>query len=351
MSVDSVSVVIPTRGATEYLEAAIRSLTETRAQEIIIVSKTRINLETPKSNGRVIVLVRTGAGLSEARNIGVSKCSNEIVAFTDDDCTVARDWPQAALELFREPKVGVVGGPGITDPADGWRSKCSGAVLSSRIGTLTSAYRYRPVSDEAKIVGEKQLSTCNLLFRKSVLEKLGYFHTTLQTCEENELIERIRLAGYHVLYAPTCIVYHHRRPLFVPFLRQISRYGNGRAAFTLRFPEHLSLVSVAPSILVLATLSLPFLWMFQTRIAVLLLEMLAVYIFAIAIAAPISTWKNRLKLRFAPVVFSGLAAMHYCYGCSFIIGLVKSARLLHSGKRYFRESKTIEPTATAATME
>jgi len=324
MALLPVSVIVPTRGEGRYLEAAIRSLAKTEVREILIVSKARINLASLDTDGRIKILVRPEAGLSEARNIGISESSSGIIAFTDDDCTVAEDWPQAALDLFRDPKVGAVGGPGLTEPEDSWKSKCSGAVLYTRLGTANSVYRYRAISDRPKAVGEKQLSTCNLSFRRSVLEELGYF-TSLQTCEENELIERIRSAGYDVLYSPTCIVYHHRRPLFVPFLRQISRYGKGRAAFILRFPVHLSPVCVAPSILVLTSLCLPLLCIFLRQFAVLLLEMLAVYTIAIAVAALISTQRNRLKLRFTPVVFSGIAAMHYCYGFSFIIGLFKSA--------------------------
>jgi|GEM_PF-1633630 len=328
MTLDPVSVVIPTRGDGGYLQAAIGSVTRTQVCEIIIVSKTAINLGSLGSDRRIKVLVRSEAGLSAARNIGISESSNDIVAFTDDDCTVPKDWPQPALQLFRDPKVGAVGGPGITDQEDDWRSKCAGAVLSSYLGTSSSIYRYWAMSGHPKPVGEKQLSTCNLLFRKRALEELGYFHTGLQTCEENELIERIRSVGYKVLYSPSCIVYHHRRPLFVPFLRQISAYAKGRVAYTLNWPKHLSPTSVVPSILVLSTLCLPLLWVLFRQIASFLVEILAIYMVAMAIAALRSTAKTGLNLKFTPVVFSGLVAMHYCYGLSFLIGLLNSVKML-----------------------
>jgi GT2 family glycosyltransferase len=326
MMVNAVSVIIPTRGYSDNLRAAVLSLTRTAVSEIIVVSKAAINVSSLCSDGRVKLLFAPEAGLSEARNLGVSKSSSDIVAFTDDDCTVPQDWPLLALEVFADSNVGVVGGPGVTDPADSWRSKCSGAVLSTRLGTSTSVYRYTAISDRPKAAGEKQLSTCNLFFRRSVLDELSYFHPVLETCEENELIERIRSAGYMVLYSPACVVFHHRRPLFRPFLRQISKYAKGRAVFILEFPKFLRPVCIVPSILVLLTLMLLILSIFSLRFAGVLAVILTIYSLMIAIAAVISTPKNRLKLRFAPLVFLGIVTMHYCYGLSFLIGLCNAVK-------------------------
>lgn len=321
---NGVSVIIPTRGYSEYLRAAILSVARTDVSEIIVVSKSGINLGC--SDERVKLLVAPEAGLSAARNLGISNSSADIIAFTDDDCTVPQDWPLRALELFQDSKVGVVGGPGVTHAGDGLLSKCGGAVLSARLGTSSSVYRYSAISDHPKVAGEKQLSTCNLFVRKSVLEDAGYFHTALYPCEENELIERIHSAGHMILYVPACIVLHHRRPLFRPFLKQISGYAKGRARFSVMWPRRLRPVCLVPSILVFLTLMLPIISIFSPRYAGALTVILAIYLLVIAFAAVASTAKNRLRLRFAPLVFMGIAAMHYCYGFSFLIGLYKALR-------------------------
>ena len=326
MTVSAVSVIIPTRGYSDNLRAAVLSLITTAVSEIIVVSMAAFDVSSFCSDERVKVIFAPEAGLSEARNLGISKSSSDIVAFTDDDCTVPQDWPLRALEVFEDSNVGVVGGPGVTDPGDNWMSKCSGAALSTRLGTSTSVYRYSAISDRPKAAGEKQLSTCNLFFRKTVLEELGYFHPVLETCEENELIERIRAAGHMILYAPACVVFHHRRPLFRPFLQQISNYAKGRAVFTLRWPKLLRPVCLVPSILLLLTLMLPILSIFSLRFAGVLAVILIVYLLMIAFAAVASTAKNRLKLRFAPFVFLGIVTMHYCYGLSFLIGLCNAVK-------------------------
>jgi glycosyltransferase involved in cell wall biosynthesis len=321
-----VSVVIGTRGECESLRAAILSVIRTDVSEIIVVSNAAINLGSISSDGRVKLLVAPGAGASEARNLGISQSTGDIIAFTDDDCTVPEDWPLRALEFFRDSKVGVVGGPGVTHPGDGLLSKCSGAALSTRLGTSSSVYRYSAISDHPKMAGERQLSSCNLFVRKRVLEDAGYFHTALYPCEENELIDRIRSAGHIILYVPTCIVFHHRRPLFRPFLEQISNYAKGRAMFSVMSPRRLKPVCLVPSILVLVTLVLPVLLIFSHSFADLIVTVLALYLLITACAAVTSTVRNHLKLRFAPIVFLGIVTMHYCYGFSFLIGLYDAVK-------------------------
>jgi len=321
VTLDAVSVIIPTRGYSANLRAAILSLTLTDVSEVIVVSKAEFDLSLFCSDKRVKVLVAPNAGLSEARNLGISNSSSDIVAFTDDDCTVPQDWPQRALQFFKGPKVAVVGGPGVTDPSDNWRSKCAGAVLTTRLGTSTSVYRYSAISAPPKATGEKHLSTCNLFFRKSVLEEVGYFQTFLEACEENELIERIRSTGHLVLYDPACLVFHHRRPLFQPFLKQISIYAKGRAVYTLSWPRRLRPVCLAPSVLVFLTVMTPVISIFSLRFGSALAAILALHLLIIALAAVASTAKNHLKMRYAPLVFVGIVAMHYCYGVSFLVGL------------------------------
>jgi GT2 family glycosyltransferase len=322
MTLNPVSVIIPTRGDSDNLRAAILSVTKTSVSEIIVVSKATINLGSFCSDTRVkLLLDAPETGLSEARNLGMSKSSNDIVAFTDDDCTVPQDWPLRALELFQDSKVSVVGGPGVTHPSDDLLSKCAGAVLSTRLGTSSSAYRYSIISDHPRVAGERQLSTCNLLIRKNALEDGEYFHSVLKTCEENELIERIRHAGHIILYTPRSIVFHHRRPLFRPFLKQIWNYAKGRAMYSVRWPTRLRPVVVVPSVLVFLTLMLPILSIFSPRFASPIAAILGIYLVMAGCGAVASTLKNRLKLRFAPLIFLGIVTMHYCYGVSFLIGL------------------------------
>jgi glycosyltransferase involved in cell wall biosynthesis len=62
-------------------------------------------------------LLRTGRpGISEARNLGLSAASSEVVAFVDDDATVERGWLAKLMEPF-ERSSRVLGAGGAVVPA------------------------------------------------------------------------------------------------------------------------------------------------------------------------------------------------------------------------------------------
>ena len=322
----SVSVIVPTRGSTATIHEAVASVLKCEILEVLVISKTEIQIGSLAREGSVKVIVAPDLNISQARNLGILMSTGDIVAFTDDDCTVKEDWLSSALTHFEDERVAVVGGPGLTHPDDPDLAKCAGAVLASPFGTFSSASRYVARSNHPREATEQNLSTCNLFFRRSTLEHVGFFESTQYPCEENELIERIRAAGYKVLYAPSCIVYHHRRPLFRPFLRQISFYAVGRAVFTVRDPRNFRPIVAAPSTLFLSTILLPILYAYSVSSFILIGVIHILYLIFVSIGALASTLTNRLRLRFAPITCIGIILMHYCYGISFIRGLFEAIR-------------------------
>jgi len=285
-------VIIPTRGNTATIHEAVASVLKCEILEVLVISKTEIQIGSLAREGSVKVIVAPDLNISQARNLGILRSAGDIVAFTDDDCTVKEDWLSSPLTHFEDERVAVVGEPGLTNPDDPDLAKCAGAVF----------------------------------FRRSTLEHVGFFESTQYPCEENELIERIRAAGYKVLYAPSCIVYHHRRPLFRPFLRQISFYAVGRAVFTVRNPRNFRPIVAAPSTLFLSTILFPILYTFSISSFILMGAIHILYLMFVSIGALVSTLTNRLRLRFAPIICIGIILMHYCYGISFIRGLFEAIR-------------------------
>ena len=116
------------------------------------------------------------------------------------------------------------------------------------------------------------------------------------------------------------VVYHHRRPLFRPHLKQVSRFGEHRGFFAKKFPENsLKPTYVAPSILVLSLLAglvLSFLFSFFVYVTVLVA---AVYLALSLVAAALQVRKVKLIL----LVWSGTIVTHITYGIFFLFGLIK----------------------------
>ena len=171
---------------------------------------------------------------AEKRNIGIAAAKGDIVAFIDDDAYPDSRWLENAVKYFSEPSIGGVGGPGVTPPGDGFLAKAGGRVYANLF--VSGNYRYRYVGGRVRLDVDDYPS-CNLLVRTDLLRKIGGYRTDFWPGEDTLLCEAIVLGEHkRIVYDPWSIVYHHRRRLFGPHLRQLGRYGFHRGYFVKRFP-------------------------------------------------------------------------------------------------------------------
>ena len=80
--------------------------------------------------------------------------------------------------------------------------------------------------------------SCNLFVRKDILDKIGGYRTDFWPGEDTLLCKDIIDNWKRIIYDPWVVVYHHRRPLFLPHLRQLGRYAFHRGYFCKRFPSN-----------------------------------------------------------------------------------------------------------------
>lgn len=99
MSVRSVSTVIPTRNRPEEIQRCVPTVLATNTDRIVIVDQSQDEATQAALNDlgalrdrRVSYLASTERGVSRARNTALAACVTDIVAFTDDDCTVPPSW-------------------------------------------------------------------------------------------------------------------------------------------------------------------------------------------------------------------------------------------------------------------
>ena len=172
---------------------------------------------------------------AEKRNIGIREAKGEIIAFIDDDAYPDAHWLEYAIKYFGEPDIGALGGPGVTPPGDQRLARIGGRVYDNWLVSGNFRYRYHAGGTRMDV---EDYPSCNLFVRKDVLDKIGGYRTDFWPGEDTLLCKDIIDNWKRIIYDPWVVVYHHRRPLFLPHLRQLGRYGFHRGYFCKRFPSN-----------------------------------------------------------------------------------------------------------------
>lgn len=183
-----------------------------------------------------VTLVETGAGTdtspAEKRDSAFPRTSGNVLAYVDDDAYPRPDWLTAAARLFADPDVRAVGGPGVTPPESDWPQRVGGAVYESPAGSAFLRHRFLP--QRARRVDD--YPAYNLLVRREALDAIGGWGTTFYGGEDTVLCLKLAEKGWLVHYDPDVVVFHQRRPILRPHLRQVANVGRHRGYFVRAFP-------------------------------------------------------------------------------------------------------------------
>ena len=308
------SIIIPVKHITNYLTETIRYCKEIEYPdfEIIVLPDNEVNEEF----GEVKFIPTGNLTPSKKREIGVKHSSGEILAFIDGDAFPKKDWLRNASKYFEDDNVGAVGGPGITPDSDNFLQKASGEVYSSLLGGGKFAYRYKP----DKKIEVDDFPSMNLLVRKSVFEEIGGFKTNFWPGEDSILCLNItKKLGKKIIYAPDVVVYHHRRPLFIPHLLQVYSYASHRGYFAKKYPQtSLRPIFFIPSLFAIGLITGFILSFYSTILKGIYFSVLTLYLLMILFTT-LSIKNLKMKL----YLILGIFLTHIVYGSGFIRGLTR----------------------------
>lgn len=310
----SVSVIIPCKDIDALTLECIDRCKELEYEnfEVIVLPDHDSNLI------KGVKIIPTGeVSPGRKRNIGIRNSSCEFLAFIDSDAYPRKDWLKNALKYFSDQEIAAVGGPGVTPEKDLLPQKASGYVLSSfMVGGLANRY------NTGKPLVSDDIHSCNFIVLRSVLEEIGGWNEKYWPGEDTLICLGIKRLGKKMIESPEIVVYHHRRPLFVHHLRQVSRFGKHRGFFAKRFPEtSLRLNYFFPSIFVLFVMSGVIFAIVDGSLVLLYISILSTYLIAV-LAVSLMAADAGKDLRFSPLVFLGTIATHIVYGVYFIQGLL-----------------------------
>lgn len=316
-----VSIIIPVKEINDYLrqETIPAILDQTnRDFEIIILPDKKTKEKFAKTK---IIPSWPKTGPADKRDLGAKRAKGEILAFLDDDSYPNKNWLREAIKIFKEgDKIAGVCGPALTPSDNTLRQKASGYVWSTWLGS-SGAGTYRCTLSSRKEIDD--FPTVNLLVRKKDFWQVGGFDSHFWPGEDTKLcLDLTKELKKKIIYDPKVLVYHHRREVFGPHLKQISRYAIHRGHFARILPETSLRVGYLVPTFFASGLILGF-FLFFIHPAFKLIYLTAAGIYLIALLATVTqVYLKEKNLKLALLVIPSIFITHLVYGILFIKGFL-----------------------------
>jgi len=225
-----VSVVVCAYNAADTLEDNLRSLEQLTYPdyEILLVndgSKDRTS-EIGRGFSKVRVIDTPNAGLSAARNVGLAEATGEIVAYTDADTRVDRDWLTFLVQPFLTSDVVGSGGPNVVPADDPPIAQC----IARAPGGPTHVLLDDRIAEH--------VPGCNMAFRRDALLAIDGFNPIyLRAGDDVDVCWRLQARGWKIGFASAALVWHHHRSSVNAYWRQQVGYGEGETWLMAHHPE------------------------------------------------------------------------------------------------------------------
>ncbi|MFH1895998.1 MAG: glycosyltransferase [bacterium] len=327
---DLVSIVIPVKSINHYIREAVPYLLTLDYPnfEIIVVTD-----KLEKSPWPEVKIVVSGAvGPAQKRDLGEKKATGEYIALIDDDAYPQKDWLKKALPHFANEKVAAVCGPGVTPPHTNFLEKLSGIVSHSKLCWGNVTFRNQP---EGRAREVDDYITANLIVRQSDYQAVGGFGTAYWPGEDTSFcLNIIEKLGKKIIYDPTVVVFHHRRPFGLPYLKQVAGYGLHRGYFAKILPKtSFRLPYFVPSLFVVGVLGgLGMVFLKMEKFVLAYTAILGIYglLLILEFAKTLAKHKNFwLACLTPPAIFS----VHLVYGARFLQGFLLTQNLISKLRR------------------
>lgn len=233
-----IAVLITTLNRPDVISDAIASILNNTYKdfELIIVDQSTNN-KTQEiveryilADKRVRYLPMSTRGKTKALNYGIRNCNTDIIAITDDDCMVSKDWIEKIVATFRGyPDLALLFGSAEASSYDTTKGIIPTYLpLEKRFFKLHSRFA-------------KSGGGANMVIRENIFDTVGGFDeklgpgTFLSTCEEYDFFYRVRKKGFEVGVLPSLKVVHYGLKRFED-LPKIGRQGlMGHCAMSFKY--------------------------------------------------------------------------------------------------------------------
>ncbi len=184
---EKISVIIPSCNRSSYLSRAVKSVINQNYDnvEIIIINDastddTKEMVASFKYKNIVYIENKVRMGANYCRNMGLKKASGEFISFLDDDDYFSEiDKIEQQLNIFKSNKKIVFVGCGYFDKSinRGRYPKVRGKI------------------DKFLLLSFSNIETSTILFKKSVIDQVGYLDEKLPSEQNHDFFYRISKIG------------------------------------------------------------------------------------------------------------------------------------------------------------
>jgi GT2 family glycosyltransferase len=194
--------------------------------EIIVIDDGSTDQTSAIASKHNVRLIRTkNRGLSVARNLGLKAATAEIIAYIDDDAYPDPHWLTYLVAAFLHTEHAGVGGPNIAVPGDGAIADCVANAPGGPIHVL--------LSDDVA----EHIPGCNMAFRREKLLAIGGFDPRFRVAGDDvDICWRLQERGWTIGFAPSAVVWHHRRNSIKRYLKQQFGYAKAEALLAEKWP-------------------------------------------------------------------------------------------------------------------
>lgn len=169
-------------------------------------------------------------GLDIARNRALREARGHVVVFSDDDAVPDRHWLGAMLSNFGDPRTLCV--TGLTLPLELETEAQEWFERTNSFSRGLERRRYDGAVDDPFLVGQIGAGV-NMALRRSVLDLVGPFDealdagTATRSGGDHDMLVRILLGGYCIVYEPRAISQHRHRSDWPGVRETVQGYGTG----------------------------------------------------------------------------------------------------------------------------
>lgn len=305
-----VAIIIPFTAWNPLVECCVEGCLALAYPSFVIVLLPNVETIIPAryaKESQIRIVPTAISNIPHKRNQGFKAIQDaDYYALIDSDAYPRADWLRQATQAFGSFRnTWCVTGPNISPVYLELKQQ---AVANALMSSLVNGPRsfMRRLAAGSRFV--EAAYSCNLVIAREAIEATGGFDEALETGEDTDFCRRIGKLGKCIYYSNMVKVYHHNRPLYLPFIRQRMLAGHSAPYLFCREPGISSLIFFLPLVFFLFIVLGWVPGLFYRMIMWMWLAGMVYYLFAALAEA--GRWSKRFReipLTWIAIMIGGLA--------------------------------------------